>query len=157
MTKIIDQLERVLKWAILVLLSTMTLVVVLGILARYVFLVSIPWTEELARYLMIWTGFVAFGVAYRRKELIYVRIMVDKLPPRLMGLISFVSDLLCSFFLVLVIFYGVRLCLANAAQVSPAARIPMSWIYAAIPLGCALCLVFIFESMVKYLKAGRGG
>lgn len=156
MTLIIDRLEKVLRWAILVLLSTMTLVVVLGIVARYVLLVSIPWTEEMARYLMIWTGFVAFGVAYRRKELIYVRIMVDKLPPRLMRLISFVSDLLCAFFLVLVIAYGFRLCQVNATQVSPAARIPMSWIYAAIPLGCGLCLVFILESMVNYLKNGRG-
>ena len=153
-----DRLEKVLRAAILLLLSTMTLVVVLGIVVRYILLVSIPWTEELARYLMIWTGFIAFGVAYRKKELIYDVILINKLPFKIIERISFISDVLCSFFLVLAVTYGWRLCLANAAQVSPAARIPMSVIYAAIPLGCALCLVFILESMINFLKKrGAGG
>jgi TRAP-type C4-dicarboxylate transport system permease small subunit len=59
--------------AIVLLLTAMTLVVVLGIVARYILLISIPWTEEMARYFMIWTAFMAFGLAYRRRELILVR------------------------------------------------------------------------------------
>jgi TRAP-type C4-dicarboxylate transport system permease small subunit len=156
MKKFNDHLEKVLLVAIVTLLSAMTLVVVLGIIARYVLLISIPWTEELARYLMIWTGFFAFGVAYRRRELILVRLLIDRLPPRLYQLAMFISDLLCSFFLVLVIIYGWRLCLANATQVSPAARIPMSLIYSAVPVGCAICLLFICESMVEYWKKKAG-
>ena len=155
MKKFNDQFEKVLLAAVVLLLAAMTLVVVLGILARYVFLVSIPWTEELSRYLMIWTSFFAFGVAYRRGELILVRLLIDRLPPKLIRLAAFVSNLLCSFFLVLVIVYGWRLCLANSSQVSPAARIPMSFIYSAIPVGCTICLLFICESMINYLKRNR--
>jgi len=155
MTKLADRLEKVLKAAILVLLSAMTLVVVVGIVARYILLISLPWTEEMSRYLMIWTGFVAFGVAYRKRELIYVKLLTDKLPPGLSKAASVTSDLLCSFFLVLAIGYGVKLCLANMGQVSPAARIPMSIIYAAIPVGCGICLVYICESLVAYLRAGK--
>jgi len=151
-----DHLEKVLLVAIVGLLSAMTLVVVLGIIARYVLMISIPWTEELARYLMIWTGFFAFGVAYRRRELILVRLLIDKLPPKLIRLAAFTSDLLCSFFLVLVIIYGWRLCAANSSQVSPAARIPMSLIYSAIPVGCAICLLFICESMIEHWKKKTG-
>lgn len=156
MKKFNDRLEKVLLTVIVLLLTTMTLVVLLGIVARYILLVSIPWTEEMSRYFMIWTAFIAFGLAYRRRELILVRLLVDRLPQDLYRKAVAVSDLLCGFFLVLVVIFGIKLCILNTNQVSPAARIPMSVIYAAIPLGCGLCLLFIFESMIDFFKNRKG-
>jgi TRAP-type C4-dicarboxylate transport system permease small subunit len=156
MKKFFDSLERVLKIALVVLLTAMTIVVVVGIAARYILLVSIPWTEELSRYLMIWTGFVGFGVAYRKKELIAVKLFVNKLPPHLLRIAFLVSDIACSIFLILVTIYGIKLCVMNARQVAPALRISMGIIYAAIPLGCCLYLVFVVESVSSYLKAKKG-
>jgi TRAP-type C4-dicarboxylate transport system permease small subunit len=156
MKKFFDSLERVLKIALVVLLTAMTIVVVVGIAARYILLVSIPWTEELSRYLMIWTGFVGFGVAYRKKELIAVKLFVNKLPPHLLRIAFLVSDIACSIFLILVTIYGIKLCVMNAHQVAPALRISMGIIYAAIPLGCCLYLVFVVESVSSYLKAKKG-
>jgi TRAP-type C4-dicarboxylate transport system permease small subunit len=156
MKKFNDRLEKVLLAAIVLLLTTMTLVVVLGIVARYILLVSIPWTEEMSRYFMIWTAFMAFGLAYRRRELILVRMLIDRLPLKVYRYTMAISDLLCGFFLLLVVIYGVKLCLLNTTQVSPAARIPMSIIYSAIPVGCGLCLLFIVESMIDFFKKYKG-
>lgn len=156
MKKLNDQIERVLLLVVVLMLTTMTLVVVLGIVARYILLISIPWTEELSRYLMIWTAFLAFGVAYRRRELILVRVVLDKLPPRLLRNTVFFCDLLCAFFLVLVVIYGLKLCAMNSNQVSPAARIPMSLVYFAIPAGCGLCLLFISEAVIDFFKKQAG-
>jgi len=156
MKSFFDHLERILKIALVVLLTAMTIDVVIGIVARYVLLISIPWTEELARYLMIWTGFIGFGVAYRKRELISVRLFVGKLPPNLLRIALFVSDVLCSIFLVIVVVYGIKLCLDNMGQLSPALRISMSIIYAIIPLGCVLFLVFVVESISSFLKLKKG-
>jgi TRAP-type C4-dicarboxylate transport system permease small subunit len=156
MKKFFDSLERVLKIALVVLLTAMTIVVILGIVARYILLISIPWTEELARYLMIWTGFVGFGVAYRKRELIAVRLFIDKLPPHLLRMAFFISDIACSIFLILVVIYGIKLCVMNIYQVAPALRISMGIIYAAIPLGCCLYLVFVVESISSFLKTKKG-
>jgi TRAP-type C4-dicarboxylate transport system permease small subunit len=141
---------------VILLLTAMTSVVVLGIVARYILLISIPWTEEVARYLMIWTAFIAFGVAYRRRELILVRVLIDRIPAKLYYFTSLFSDLLCGSFLVLIVIYGIKLCLANANQVSPAARVPISMVYAIIPLGCAMCLLFIIESVTDFFKEKKG-
>ena len=152
MKKFFDFLEQILKVALVFLLATMTIVVVIGIVARYVLLISIPWTEELARYLMIWTGFIGFGVAYRKKELIAVKLFVDRLPPNLMRIAFFASDILCSIFLVIVVVYGIKLCLQSLYQFSPSLRISVSLIYAIIPLGCTIYLVFALESIASFLK-----
>lgn len=151
-----DSLEQVLKIAIVLLLTAMTCVVILGIVARYILLISIPWTEELARYLMIWTGFVGFGVAYRKKELISVKLFINRLQPHLLRTALFISDIACSIFLIIVVIYGIKLCIMNAYQVSPALRISMAIIYSAIPLGCCLYLVFVIESISSFLKTKKG-
>ena len=156
MKKFFDFLEQILKVALVFLLATMTIVVVIGIVARYVLLISIPWTEELARYLMIWTGFFGFGVAYRKKELISVKLFVDRLPPNLLRIALFVSDILCSIFLVIVVVYGIKLCLQNMYQYSPSLRISVSIIYAIIPLGCVIYLLFVIESIASFLKLKKG-
>jgi TRAP-type C4-dicarboxylate transport system permease small subunit len=156
MKKFYDSLERVLKIALAVLLTAMTIIVVVGIAARYILLVSIPWTEELSRYLMIWTGFVGFGVAYRKKELISVKLFVDRLPPHLLRIAFLVSDIACSIFLIIVVVYGIKLCVMNVYQVSPALRVSMAIIYAAIPLGCCLYLMFVVESISSFLKTKKG-
>jgi TRAP-type C4-dicarboxylate transport system permease small subunit len=156
MKKFFDSFERGLKVALVILLTAMTIVVIVGIVARYVLLISIPWTEELARYLMIWTGFVGFGVAYRKRELIAVRIFIDKLPLHLLRIAFFISDIACSIFLIIAVLYGIKLCLMNVNQVAPALRISMAIIYAAIPLGCCLYLVFVVESISSFLKTRKG-
>lgn len=150
MKKIADALEKSLKILIVVGLSAMTIIIILGIFARYILLTSIPWTEELARYLMIWTGFIAFGLAYRKRELIAVKLFIGILPPDLLKIAIFIADLLCAIFLMIVIFYGTKLCIINLYQVSPAARIPMSAVYAAIPVGCLIYLVFVAESCSNF-------
>jgi TRAP-type C4-dicarboxylate transport system permease small subunit len=156
MKRFFDSFERILKVALVVLLTAMTIVVVVGIVARYILLISIPWTEELARYLMIWTGFVGFGVAYRKRELIAVRLFIDKLPPHLFRITFLISDIACSIFLIIAVIYGIKLCIMNVYQVAPALRVSMAIIYAAIPLGCCLYLVFVVESISSFLKTKKG-
>ena len=144
-----DSLEASLRRVLLVLVSGIVLSVVLQIIARFILLVSIPWTDELARYLMIWASFVGLGVAFRRGQLISVAIVKDNLPPRLYRMATLVSDVLCSIFAIVAIIYGIKLCLLNAGQVSPALRISLGIIYGAIPVGCLLFLLFAVESILS--------
>jgi TRAP-type C4-dicarboxylate transport system permease small subunit len=155
MKRIADILEGALKFLVIIMLSALTIIVVVGIAARYVFLVSIPWTEEISRYLMIWTSFLGLGVAYRKRELIAVKLLTDLLPKKMFRIALFVSDILCSIFLVVVVYYGVKLCVQNSDQVSAAARIPTSIVYAAIPVGGVIYLFFSLESILDFFKGRK--
>jgi TRAP-type C4-dicarboxylate transport system permease small subunit len=155
MKRFYDSLEKSLKIALLVLVSGIVITTMLQIVARFILMVSIPWTDELARYLMIWASFVGLGVAYRKRELISVAFFREKLPSHLLKMALLLSDLLCSIFAILIVIYGVKLCFQNAAQVSPSMRISLGIIYAVVPLGCLLFLLFAFESVSSYFRAAR--
>jgi len=155
MKRFYDSLEKSLKMVLLVLVGGIVVTTMLQIVARFILMVSIPWTDELARYLMIWASFVGLGVAYRKRELICVEFFREKLPSHLLKVALLISDVLCSIFAIVIVVYGVKLCLQNVTQVSPSMRISLGIIYAVVPLGCLLFLLFAFESVFSYFRAAR--
>jgi TRAP-type C4-dicarboxylate transport system permease small subunit len=155
MKRFYDSLEKSLRITLLVLVGGIVATTMLQIVARFILMVSIPWTDELARYLMIWASFVGLGVAYRKRELICVAFFREKLRPHLVKVALLVSDLLCSIFTIVIVIYGVKLCLQNVGQVSPSMRISLGIIYAVVPLGCLLFLLFAFESVFSYFSMAR--
>jgi TRAP-type C4-dicarboxylate transport system permease small subunit len=104
---------------------------------------------------MIWASFVGLGVAYRKGELIRVAILTEKLPPNLFKVAVLTTDFLCSIFAVIIVIYGVKLCLLNVGQASPSMRISLGIIYAIVPFGCLLFLAFAFESILSCLSPKR--
>jgi TRAP-type C4-dicarboxylate transport system permease small subunit len=150
-----DSLEKSLRIALLVLVSGIVITTMLQIVARFILMISIPWTDELARYLMIWASFVGLGVAYRKRELICVAFFREKLPPHLLKVTLLISDVLCSIFAIIIVIYGVILCFQNVGQVSPSMRISFGIVYAIVPFGCLLFLLFAFESVFSYFGTAR--
>jgi len=79
----VRRVERVSTWAAGLCLTLNVSVIVFAVVARYGFDVSPIWTEELARYALIWSVLLAGAAALRRGEHMQIRIVVDRLPPRL--------------------------------------------------------------------------
>jgi TRAP-type transport system small permease protein len=155
MKRFYDSVEKSLKIVLLVLASGVVVITLLQIVARFILMISIPWTDELARYLMIWASFVGLGVAYRKRELICVAFFVEKLPQHLLRVALLVSDLLCSAFAIVIVIYGLRLCFLNLWQVSPSMRISLGIVYAIVPIGCLIFIFFAFESAFSYFSTKR--
>ncbi|OCX66277.1 C4-dicarboxylate ABC transporter permease [Thioclava sp. SK-1] len=63
-SKWLDRVASVVTCTALVLL---TAVVLLQVLARYIFNQPPAWTEELARYAMIWAGLIGATMAFKRR------------------------------------------------------------------------------------------
>jgi TRAP-type C4-dicarboxylate transport system permease small subunit len=58
--------NRSIEGALLLLGLTMTAIVILQVFYRYALNHSLFWSEELARYLLVWLTFLGATVAYRR-------------------------------------------------------------------------------------------
>lgn len=65
---------------IVIALIMMTIVVFAQVVLRYVFDAGIPWAEELARYLMVWAGFLGGSLATRERRHIAIDIVPRLLP-----------------------------------------------------------------------------
>ncbi len=140
---------------LLVLLGiAMSAVVILQVFFRFVIYVPFPWSEELARYLMIWMGLVGSSVALRRGRHIGVNSLVERFPFPLRRAAAIAVHLTLIGFLALIAREGWRLALFNAAQKSPAMMIPMLYPYLAIPVGAALMIVELLAGLARLLFLG---
>jgi len=61
-----DGLDHVMRWATIGFLVVLVCVVILQVVARYVFASPPAWTEEIARYAMIWAGLLGATMSFKR-------------------------------------------------------------------------------------------
>ena len=133
-----DAVASASRFAVMVLMAAMTVDCLLGVFFRYVVQDALTWTEETARYLMIWMGFLATGLALREGGHIAVEIIVERMPPGVQRAMLALVRLLSLAFLAAVIGAGGALLVRVSGQRTPVLGISMMWPYLAIPVGCLL-------------------
>ena len=154
--KFVDILNKVLKWIIIFILAEMTVVVFLQIFFRYVVKSSLPWSEEFARYSLIWLVMLAAGPGFEYKEHIGLDILVDVLKGTKQKLIKLSSYIIVGLFDISIIIWGFKIVDKVKFQVSPAMRISMKWFYLALPIGGLIILIEIIKSSIDlFLKEGE--
>lgn len=142
-------LYEVSKWFLIVTGSIMSIIVFLQVFFRFVVYMPFPWSEESARYFMIWMGMVGASVAMRHGRHIGVTVFVERLPARVYRFLVPVVECIMLVFLFILTKEGFRLALKNASQYSPAMDIPMVIPYLAVPVGAALMIVEVVAALLQ--------
>lgn len=96
---------------------------------------GIYWAEEITRYVSIWVVFLAGGLGVRYGIHLNLDLLFAAVPRsvgRLLLLFAFALMLIFEFVLV---YYGIKMTIMNHAQQSTSLRFPMSYAYAAVPVG----------------------
>lgn len=120
---------------------TMTVVVAVQVLFRYVFNQSLFWSEELARYLLVWLSFLGASVAYRRKAHPGIDILQAKMPAALQKISTTTVHLASLTLFAVMIFFGCRFAYFVRLQISPALYLPKWIVFSIVPIcGCILMI-----------------
>lgn len=151
---IIAGLNTVLRHVVGAMLGVMVVTVAVQICVRFLLpklgiIVAAPWTEELARYLMVWCIFLGAAVAARSGALIAMDSVVDALPPALGDATRTVGLLLTVAFFGLLAWLGYRWVLFGTLETSTVMAMPMAFVYAAMPVGSVVAIVNILALMVE--------
>lgn len=127
------------------LMAIMTLDVLWGVFTRYAMGAQASWSEELARFLLIWIGIL--GAAYASGQ--NMHLAIDLVSPKLSDATNkrlnlFIRGLIIAFALFVLVIGGTRLIYISQVlgQLSPALRVPMSIVYAAVPLSGLLIIYY---------------
>jgi TRAP-type C4-dicarboxylate transport system permease small subunit len=123
-------------------MAVMVVVATMQVAARYVFDHPLAWSEEAVRYLMIWTAFLAAAWSVRDQEHIVVEVVLPFLPPRLQRVVLVLRHLLVAFFCVVLLPSAVRLTIEMHAQLGVAIEIPLSLVFASLPVGLVLMAAY---------------
>ena|SRR5690242_15680877 len=92
------------------------------------------WTDELARFLMVWLAVFGWVLATRKRQHVRIRYFQDLLPARAHRAAEIVIQLALALFGALVAFYGVGLVVKNHDLEATTLPISMSWMYAPLVL-----------------------
>lgn len=140
MKKIIDILNKIEEWFLIILMCAISVVVIMQVIWRKAG-ASLSWSEELARYLMVWISFVGASYGFRFGVHIGVEAFKTWLPYRIERIIDLIADVVIVVLSAMMVKYGIDIIVnvhLKFGQVSPAMRMPMWIAYAAVPVGFTL-------------------
>lgn len=129
-------------------------VITLQIVSRVLF-TAVGWTEEVARFLLVWITFLAGTLAFQRGRHIAVTFMVDALPVRLRQLAQLAALLIVLAFMVTLIFIGYRYMQVQSFQKSASLRLSMTYVYAVIPISAAIMAWYAMVDILELLINGE--
>ena len=136
---------------------TMALVVAVQVFCLYILNHSLFWSEELARYLLVWITFLGASVAYYRKSHPAIDFLYVRLPAggrKALRLLTTFGGAL--FFLVMVV-YGARFAWFVRLQSTPALGLSKGLVYAVVPLSGAILLLHAMAFLISESGAdGKG-
>lgn len=152
----ISSLKKLITHIISWLLFGEVLVIIVQIISRDVTLEPLMWTEELARYIMIWMTFLGSALTVANKENVEIDFIIKKIPNAKRKWVMIFNDLLTCIFLFLVSFATIRMLYLPALkfQRSPNLQLPMKYIYISLPIGCMLMIFFILLNIVNKIIQG---
>lgn len=139
--------ERLAAYPCIVATAGMTIVVLLGVFFRYVIKQPLSWSEEVARYLMIWAASLAISIGVMRREHLGITFLIHRFPPAAQKFVAVLVNLFVLWFLWVLTKFGYSMAVEGKTQLSPIlARygISMVWSLAAIPVAGALAMVQTF-------------
>lgn len=129
----------------------MAAVVAVQVASRYLFNHSLFWSEEVARYLLVWLTFLGAGAAYYRRAHPGIDLLADRIGPGLRRIKAVVVHLVCLGLFLVMIWQGVVFSHFVRLQISPALSLPMWLVVMAVPVGGAIlachCLLFLLQDL----------
>lgn len=148
-TRVVD---RALGWVLVVLMGVAVANVLWQVFTRFVLADPSSFTDELARYLLIWIGLL--GASYAAGT--QMHLAIDLLPAKLTGRPRFYVGVLieaCIFLFALsvLVIGGTHLVVLTLTlgQTSAALHVPLGYIYLALPLSGLLMMLYSVGAVVE--------
>ncbi|WP_134702806.1 TRAP transporter small permease [Ammoniphilus sp. YIM 78166] len=147
-SKLKTMFDKSLDYFSFTLLIVLTLVCFYQVVARYLFSAPPSWSEELARYLMIWLTFLGAAIAFRTNAHLGLDFFVGLLPGKGQRWVSWMVGALLLVVLGLIFSKGFEVAQSMKSQLSPAMRISMAYPYMAVPVGTFLMMFEMIWNLI---------
>lgn len=148
--RIMAGLDSALSWFLAVLMALMVLDVTWQVVTRFIFDQPSSFTEELARFLLIWIGVLGAAYAYRKRAHLGLDILTNSMAPKARRRADLFANVCCFAFAALVMVYGGMKLVAltlELRQTSAALQVPMGYVYSVIPLSGILICIFALDNI----------
>jgi len=141
------------RWGVVLLVATITVIVALGVFFRFVLNNSLPWTEEVAKFVMVWLAFIGAPVVLKEGGHIAIDVIPTRLPSPLGPILMMLIQLVVMVVLAVLVFQGWALAWNALPQIATTVDVSLFYIFLAVPIGSALMLAVSLELLLRQLAA----
>lgn len=145
-------IDKVAERLLVILMGVLTLDVLWQVISRYVMTNPSSWTEELARYLLIWVAILGAAYVTGQKGHISIDLISTRISPAQNRRLTVFIRIMIMLFAIFIMVVGggnlIHITLTNG-QASPAMGIPLGYIYCIIPISG---LLIVFYTLVHILN-----
>lgn len=147
----IDKFEAGLTVALLVVAL---LVLTLQVFERFIMNSGNSWSEELARYLFIWSVYTSAAFAIISNAHIRIDAALNLYPKKIRKYIPILADVIFLVYTIIIVYFSFDYCLDLFAsgQVSMGLHVTMGYMYASIPVGHLLMAIRLVQLIYRRIK-----
>ncbi len=147
-------MTTMLNWVLIVAVALLVIDVVWGVFTRFIMGEQAQWTEELARFLLVWVSLLGGAVAFGTKGHLGVDYFMGKLHPEVQKVMAVFAHFIVLFFAAAVFIYGGGRVVADALameQMTPALGLKMGHVYLALPIAGIFMVIYTVENLIETL------
>ena len=145
-------IEEIITAALIPIMCIITFIATFG---RYSGLLTLPWGDELTRYMLVYVVFIGSAAAAREGAHFSADMIVSLLPKKIKKYVYAIQMIVHTIFCLFVCYYGFYIVKAQIAmeQISASLQLPMWTIYIAVPIGCLLMMFHYIERCINEMKS----
>lgn len=149
--KISNALDKIFGALIVVMLGAMVIITAGQIVCRTWF-TALSWSDEVTRYLLIWSTFFGATCVYRHGGNISITFVQNVFPPKVSRVLRIVVHLVCMILFAVLLYYG---CMYTGKLTKTATALPikMKYVFICIPVSMAVMMYHAFVMMLDEILA----
>ena len=148
------------RWLLLPLYALIVITIFMEVFRRFALSYSSIWAEEIARYAFIYVSWIGASAAIRERAHIRIDVILPFVSNRVRAYLMIFGDLITILLAIVAFWWSLETVLISLkfGSVTHGLRISLAWFLAAVPLGFAMMLVRLVQSImrdVSDLRANR--
>ncbi len=154
--------KKVFKWldvnfeptVMTVLFYSITILITLQVILRFVFSTGFSWGEEVARFLFVWLMNFAISYATRNQRHIKITFLINMFDEKVRKIFLMISDLVFLIFSSLIFLAAIRVCQSaiKYADMAVTIEVSLNIVYGAGVVGYLLIVIRLIQSMIWKIK-----
>lgn len=144
-SSIFNKVIKTLEWFVIIIFALLVLDVLFQVFSRYLIGTSFTWTEEFARFALIWMTILGAAYLNGKREHLSMDFLYQKFSVKNQRKASILIEILIFLFaLIVMVIGGLNLVYTtlHLEQLSGTLRIPLGYVYAIMPFSGFLIMCF---------------
>ena len=149
LTPVSDALDKICSVAIVLMLGVMVVITGAQIVCRTWF-TALSWSDEVTRYLLIWSTFLGATCVYRHGGNISITFVQEALPAKAAKVMKVLVHVVCMVLFAVLLYYGCMYCM-RLNKTATALPIKMKYIFTCIPISMGISIIHALKLVVEEL------